>query len=1099
MSPRDFGLVFGLSRALRRSRGTASARRMTSAKRQRPLAAEPLESRCMLSTTARLENNISMFDRIPVIHPLRPANLPTSFVGQFAWSGFNSFCVEIGQSISPGLHTFPTRAPLASSGLANAGLVADFWRSYGPKTTGFTSVTDAAAFQLGIWELISDGPSRNLKSGSFQVGASASPAVARAESWLNGTGTPAPSAGGPAVSLYVLQHPTRQDQVVWEPLPNITVQVAPPSVAEDGPQKLTYTFTATGPLTRDVTVNYSVGGTATAASDFTGLPAGGSTGAITIPANSSAPGSAATLTITPTPDTVIEFDETVVISLLPGTGYTFDTTRPPATGTIENDDYLVDIDVDSNNDGEIDPDNGPAGTDDRIEDRYDLPGVIVPVGGSRVKMIVDVPQGMKATLAFAQGTDSVRVYRQATAGDPVLEEGKESTQIVGSGSPQAFWIEAFAPSASIPSIAFSLTLDVATGSGSTSKPPRDLIRAQAVALDLDVDSNNNGTIDPDNGPTGTDDRIEEQSPGRIIFANTDDDDGNGVADALDAGPVESESDLARVLLTVAPDTARGNIILTYDDSIVRLYKHASRHGPIASGVATATDGFFYVEGRSAGTTLVTATYPDAASVNDTIRFSVLSYPDTIDVDIDSDNNNDFLRPARSEWEDILEDHEYGIGKLIMLDNDRRSLTPVVLEIPAGLPENDPAVGVRIDWSGMGPAGEVRLWNRERADGVRNPAPVSQGGNRIVPGARNRLAELNYNPQTGMLMLWAEGVRENAQLKTLAGVEAAPRVDERIRGTVVVNGDDAAFDEVKYVVTNEDSFYHALHTRQEVRNALAARGVYSFAPMPKFSLQPKSPLDLRRLGVPDDANLLLGEGSGIAGFKAMVYQDYITGEDQYVLAFAGTDDTFGQLLDWLLFGAEGDWKNNFDQGLGRGTPPQYEAAMNIGDGLSKSDGIPAGHLIVAGHSLGGGLATAAAVVRGFRADTFSAAWLRKETLLEPDGLGGTRERYPGSLVNFAGAVGKINAHYVDWDILTYFQTQFRQLDPTIAPVGLRHELDGPHDFNLTLADPIPLASLYYMSELHKNSSVLYGLLVTEDRLGHITIDLLGYVAYFSNNS
>jgi hypothetical protein len=127
----------------------------------------------------------------------------------------------------------------------------------------------------------------------------------------------------------------------------------------------------------------------------------------------------------------------------------------------------------------------------------------------------------------------------------------------------------------------------------------------------------------------------------------------------------------------------------------------------------------------------------------------------------------------------------------------------------------------------------------------------------------------------------------------------------------------------------------------------------------------------------------------------------------------------------------------------------------------------------------------------------AAWLRAETLLEPDGMGGFRERYPGSLVNFAAAAGTINAYYVDWDILTYFQTQFRQLDPTIAPVGLRHELDGPHDFNLTLADPIPLASLYYMSELHKNSSVLYGLLVTEDRLGHITIDLLGYVAYFSS--
>ena len=54
-----------------------------------------------------------------------------------------------------------------------------------------------------------------------------------------------------------------------------------------------------------------------------------------------------------------------------------------------------------------------------------------------------------------------------------------------------------------------------------------------------------------------------------------------------------------------------------------------------------------------------------------------------------------------------------------------------------------------------------------------------------------------------------------------------------------NGDDAAFDEVKYIVANEDSFYYALHTRQEVRNALASRGVYEFKDMPKFSLQPKN--------------------------------------------------------------------------------------------------------------------------------------------------------------------------------------------------------------------------------------------------------------------
>ena len=620
-----------------------------------------------------------------------------------------------------------------------------------------------------------------------------------------------------------------------------------------------------------------------------------------------------------------------------------------------------------------------------------------------------------------------------------------------------------------------------------------------LLVDLDVDSNNDGKIDPDNTAAGTDDPIEEQSPGCILFVNSDDDDRNGVADVVDVGRVSGENDLVEIVVAAAPAVSSGvgSLIVTYDETLVRLYARPDRSGGIVSGSSVAGQSVLYAEGRTPGTSLVTVAWTvGGLRASDTVRLTVPHYPATIDVDIDSDNNNDFLPPTRSEWEDTLENHDYGIGKLIMLDNQRRPLTPIVMELPTGLPVNSPAVGVRVDWSATGPAGQVRLWNRFLADAVRNPAAVTEGGNQILPGIVCKLSDLNYNPQTGTIMIWAEGVRENEQLKTLAGVEAAPRVDERIRGTLVVNGDAAAFDEVKYIVANEDSFYYALHTKQEVRNALASRGVYTFVDLPKFSLERKSPLDLRGLGVPDDANLLLGEGSGIAGFKAMVYQDYITGEDQYVLAFAGTDDTFGQFLDWLLFGAEGDWKNNFDQGLGRGTPPQYEAAMKTGDGLSKSDGIHAGHLIVTGHSLGGGLATAAAVVGGFRADTFNAAWLRKETLLEPDGLGGTRARYPGSLVNFAGAVGTINAHYVDWDILTYFQTQFRQLDPTIASVGLRHELDGPHDFNLTVADPIPLASLYYMSELHKNSSVLYGLLVTEDRLGHITIDLLGYIAYFS---
>lgn len=378
---------------------------------------------------------------------------------------------------------------------------------------------------------------------------------------------------------------------------------------------------------------------------------------------------------------------------------------------------------------------------------------------------------------------------------------------------------------------------------------------------------------------------------------------------------------------------------------------------------------------------------NAVSFTDTVRITVIPYPNTIDVDIDSDNNQGFDQPAQSTWEETLEVHPYAIGKLIMLDKPERPLTPIVLEMPTDLPENLPSLGIRIDWDVAGVAGWVRLWNTPIIDGVRNPDHVNKGGNGIYPGFVYTLSDLNYNAEAGRIVIYAEGYKENAVLKTLAGVELFHKVDDRVRGTLVVNGDDAAFDEVKYIVANEDSFYYQLHTRQEVRNELASRGVYTFADMPQFSLQLKDAVnDLRVVGLDDG---LLGLGSTVAGFKAQVYQDYITGEDQYVVSFAGTDDTFVQIVNQLR-GGEGDWQNNLVQGFGHGAPDQYEAAMRIGFALTNNSMIPQGHLIATGHSLGGGLASAAAVVGGIRAHTFNAAWLRPETLREPDGMGGLRE-------------------------------------------------------------------------------------------------------------
>ncbi|GCL43999.1 hypothetical protein [Dolichospermum planctonicum] len=108
--------------------------------------------------------------------------------------------------------------------------------------------------------------------------------------------------------------------------PNITLELSPSSVFEDGTTNLVYTFTRTGITTSALTVNYSITGTADS-SDYTGAtPGTGKT--ITFAAGAST----ATLTIDPTVDTLIESDETVTLTLLPFSGTIANTISESASG-----------------------------------------------------------------------------------------------------------------------------------------------------------------------------------------------------------------------------------------------------------------------------------------------------------------------------------------------------------------------------------------------------------------------------------------------------------------------------------------------------------------------------------------------------------------------------------------------------------------------------------------------------------------------------------------------------------------------------------------------------------------------------------------------
>ena len=82
------------------------------------------------------------------------------------------------------------------------------------------------------------------------------------------------------------------------------------SVLEDGAPNLVYTVTLDHASAFDTTVNYSVGGTATEGSDYTGT----STHSITILAGQTS----GTITVDPTADTTFENNETVIVTLTGG-------------------------------------------------------------------------------------------------------------------------------------------------------------------------------------------------------------------------------------------------------------------------------------------------------------------------------------------------------------------------------------------------------------------------------------------------------------------------------------------------------------------------------------------------------------------------------------------------------------------------------------------------------------------------------------------------------------------------------------------------------------------------------------------------------------
>ncbi|WP_315760371.1 Mbeg1-like protein [Sphingomonas sp. Y38-1Y] len=160
------------------------------------------------------------------------------------------------------------------------------------------------------------------------------------------------------------------------------------------------------------------------------------------------------------------------------------------------------------------------------------------------------------------------------------------------------------------------------------------------------------------------------------------------------------------------------------------------------------------------------------------------------------------------------------------------------------------------------------------------------------------------------------------------------------------------------------------------NALLSEDVYRAEATPPAGYREASAADLDRLGLSPE--MLEQPGSS---FRARVYATGSGASTDYVVAFRGSQT--GE-----------DWKNNVQQALGLNSE-SYAKALEIGKQIARSDE----QVSFTGHSLGGGLASAAAVASGREAVTFNAAGLSGDTITDARAIAAASGRGTASVDAF----------------------------------------------------------------------------------------------------
>ena len=330
-------------------------------------------------------------------------------------------------------------------------------------------------------------------------------------------------------------------------------------------------------------------------------------------------------------------------------------------------------------------------------------------------------------------------------------------------------------------------------------------------VDIDTDSDNTDVIDRTEAEDYVEYRADE--PGKIIFLNNDDDDGNSTPDYLDTTLTSPDDDLHRAVLELGfPDTTgMGDLtlVLTCSNHLFMWADNLKAELPVSASVVRgvhyewaipASGAVFpseiYVEGLVIGRGVVSWSIQDSSDnviAIDRVTFTVTG----ADLDVDSDNNNVL---SRNLAEELVEDPDDEPGKIIRSrladysDSDRvpdfadgydldgtsgndddnqtgaPAFTPMVLEV---YDEIDLSVATfKFDYEASAPtgvtessgvytaaAGNLRIWQEGVGanDAGRDGTDLSVGGDFIGDGVVYTASQLGLSSGDREVTFGLEGI------------------------------------------------------------------------------------------------------------------------------------------------------------------------------------------------------------------------------------------------------------------------------------------------------------------------------------------------------